>query len=34
LPMVLEACKNFTPLNEAQRDEMIESAHQYEPLFA
>ena len=34
LPMVLEACKNFTPLNEAQREEMIQSAHQYEPLFA
>ncbi len=33
LPMVLEACKNFTPLNEAQRNEMIQSADQYEPLF-
>ena len=34
LPMVLEACKNFTPLNEAQREEMIQSAGQYKPLFA
>ena len=33
LPMVLEACKNFTPLNEAQREEMIQSADRYEPLF-
>ena len=34
LPLVLEACKNFTPMNEAQREEMIQSAKQYEPLFA
>ena len=33
LPTVLEACKNFTSLNEAQREEMIQSATQYEPLF-
>ena len=33
LPLVLEACKNFTPMNEAQREEMIQSAKQYEPLF-
>jgi len=33
LPMVLEACKNFTRLNETQREEMIQSAKQYEPLF-
>lgn len=33
LPLVLEACKNFTPMNEAQREEMIQSAKQYGPLF-
>jgi aryl-alcohol dehydrogenase-like predicted oxidoreductase len=33
LPMVLDACKNFTQMNEAQREEMIQSAKQYEPLF-
>ena len=33
LPIVLEACKNFTRLNETQREEMIQSATQYEPLF-
>jgi len=33
LPLVLEACKNFTQLNTAQREEMIQSAKQYEPLF-
>jgi aryl-alcohol dehydrogenase-like predicted oxidoreductase len=34
LPMVLEACKNFTHLNETQREEMIQSAKLYEPLFS
>jgi len=34
LPMVLEACKNFTQLDQAQREEMIKSANQYAPLFA
>jgi len=34
LPLVLEACKNFAPMNETQREEMIQSAKQYEPLFA
>ena len=33
LPMVLEACKNFTSLNEPEMDEMIQSGLQYEPLF-
>jgi len=33
LPTVLEACKNFKRLNETQREEMIQSATQYEPLF-
>jgi len=33
LPMVLQACNNFTPMNEAQREEMIKSAKQFEPLF-
>jgi len=33
LPMILEACNNFTSLNETQREEMIQSATQYEPLF-
>ena len=33
LPLVLNACKNFTFMNTAQREEMIQSANQYEPLF-
>ena len=33
LPLMLEACKNFAPMNETQREEMIQSAKQYEPLF-
>jgi aryl-alcohol dehydrogenase-like predicted oxidoreductase len=33
LPMMLSACKNFMQLNETQREEMIQSAKQYEPLF-
>jgi aryl-alcohol dehydrogenase-like predicted oxidoreductase len=34
LPMVLNACQNFTQLNTTQREEMIQSAKQYKPLFA
>ena len=34
LPMVLQACENFTPIHEAEREEMIQSAKQYEPLFS
>ncbi len=33
LPMMLNACKNFMQQNEMQREEMIQSAKQYEPLF-
>ncbi len=33
LPMMLNACKNFMQLNETQREEMIQSAKQYKPLF-
>ena len=33
LPLVLKACESFTPLSEAQKEEMIESGKQYEPLF-
>lgn len=33
LPMVLNACENFTKLNDHEKEEMIQSAHQYEPLF-
>ena len=34
LPMVLRACENFTRLVDAELEEMIESAKQYEPLFS
>jgi aryl-alcohol dehydrogenase-like predicted oxidoreductase len=34
LPLVLEACKNFTQLRQDEMEEMIESGKQYEPLFA
>lgn len=33
LPLVIEACKNFTRLNKTEMEEMIESGRQYEPLF-
>jgi aryl-alcohol dehydrogenase-like predicted oxidoreductase len=33
LPLFLKACENFTPLGEAEKEEMIKSGHQYEPLF-
>jgi len=33
LPLVLKACENFTQLNESEREEMIQSAKRYEPLF-
>ena len=33
LPMVLNACQNFSPLNDTQREAMIKSGQQLEPLF-
>ncbi len=33
LPMVLEACQNFSPLSQSEREEMIQSGNQFEPLF-
>jgi aryl-alcohol dehydrogenase-like predicted oxidoreductase len=33
LPLVLKACENFTRLNTDEREEMIKSGEQYEPLF-
>jgi len=33
LPLVLQACENFTRLNTDQMEEMIKSGRQYEPLF-
>ena len=34
LPMVLEACENFTRLSDSEMEEMIQSGKQYEPLFS
>ena len=34
LPMVIKACENFTPMNQSQREGMIESGKQFEPLFS
>jgi len=34
LPLVLEACEKFTPLSQDEREEMIKSGAQYQPLFA
>ncbi|MFN2139025.1 MAG: aldo/keto reductase [Candidatus Promineifilaceae bacterium] len=34
LPMFLEACENFSPMDTAEQEELIASAGQYEPLFA
>jgi hypothetical protein len=33
LPMVLQACENFTRLSKDELEAMIESGKQYEPLF-
>lgn len=33
LPMVLDACQNFAPLNQTEREGMIQSGSQFEPLF-
>jgi aryl-alcohol dehydrogenase-like predicted oxidoreductase len=33
LPLVINACKNFSRLNKAEMDEMIASGRQFEPLF-
>ena len=33
LPLMLKACENFTRLSDSEREEMIESGKQYEPLF-
>jgi aryl-alcohol dehydrogenase-like predicted oxidoreductase len=34
LPLVIQACENFTRLNDEQMEAMIKSAGQYEPLFS
>jgi predicted aldo/keto reductase-like oxidoreductase len=34
LPLVLQACQNFSPLSQEGIEEMIKSGEQYEPLFA
>jgi predicted aldo/keto reductase-like oxidoreductase len=34
LPLVLQACENFTPLGPEEMEAMIESGKNYEPLFA
>ena len=34
LPMFLDACENFSPLDTAEQEKLIASAAQYEPLFA
>jgi aryl-alcohol dehydrogenase-like predicted oxidoreductase len=33
LPMVLKACQNFSPMDEPQREAMIQSGEQFVPLF-
>lgn len=33
LPLVLQACENFTPLTQAEQESLIASADAYEPLF-
>jgi len=33
LPLMLKACENFTRLSDSEREAMIESGKQYEPLF-
>jgi len=33
LPLMVKACENFKQLNDSEREQMIQSAKQYEPLF-
>ena len=33
LPLVIQACENYTPLTESEQDEMIAKAGAYQPLF-
>lgn len=33
LPLMLKACENFTPLSDSEKEEMIASGKQFEPLF-
>ncbi|MGB7872947.1 MAG: aldo/keto reductase [Anaerolineales bacterium] len=33
LPMVLKACRNFSPLSQSEREAMIQSGREFEPLF-
>jgi hypothetical protein len=33
LPLVVQACENFMQLNDSEREQMIQSAQEYEPLF-
>jgi aryl-alcohol dehydrogenase-like predicted oxidoreductase len=33
MPLVIQACQNFSRLNKDEKEEMIESGKQYEPLF-
>lgn len=33
LPMVLKACQNFSPLSQSEREAMIQSGREFEPLF-
>ena len=33
LPLALEACQNFSPMDQAEREAMIQSGGQFEPLF-
>jgi len=33
LPTILKACQNLAKLNDHEKEEMIQSTHQYEPLF-
>ena len=34
LPLMLQACENFTRLSKDEIEEMIKSGEQYQPLFA
>ena len=34
LPLVLDACEHFTPMDADEQEELIEQASEYEPLFA
>ncbi len=34
LPLILDACERFSPMNKAEQEKLIASAEKFEPLFS